>query len=74
MAGLQTSEFQTKVATALDMKGSWKKHADLVYSVLRKAVEAWATVEQADKFRRVKSRAKGAVAQVGSAKEKKQLQ
>ena len=45
MAGLHPPEFKTKVATALNMKESWKEHPDLVYSVVREAVEAWATVE-----------------------------
>ena len=44
---------------------------DLVDSVARKAAEAWTTVEQADKLRRVQSRSKGAVARVGSDKEEK---
>ena len=61
-AGLHPPEFKTKVATARDMKGSWKEHPDLVYSVAREAAEAWATVEHADKLRRVQSRRKGAVA------------
>ena len=69
VAGLNPPEFKTKVATALDMKGSLKEHRDLVYSVAREAAEAWATVEQAGKLRRVQSRPKGAVARVGSAKE-----
>ena len=72
VAGLHPPEFKTKVATALDMKGSWREHPYLVYSVAREAAEAWATVEQADKLRRTQSRAKGAVARVGSAKEEKQ--
>ena len=42
-----------------------------MYSVVREAVQAWATAEQADKLRRVQSRPKGVVAQVGSAKEEK---
>ena len=63
-----------EVATALDMKGSWKENPDLVFSVVREAAEAWATVEQADKLSYVRSRAKGAVARVGSAKEEKQLE
>ena len=42
-----------------------------MYSVAREAAEAWATVEQADKLRRVQSRPKGAVARVGSAEEEK---
>ena len=42
-----------------------------MYSVARETVEAWATVEQADKLRCVQSRPKGAVARVGSAKEEK---
>ena len=33
VAGLHPPEFKTKVVTALDMKGSWKKHPDLVFSV-----------------------------------------
>ena len=33
MAGLHPREFRTKVTTALGMKGSWKEHPDLVYSV-----------------------------------------
>ena len=69
VAGLHPPEFKTKVATALDMKGSWKEHSDLVYSVAREAAGACATVEQADKLRRVQSRENGAVARVGSAKE-----
>ena len=40
-------------------------------SVSREAAEAWATVEQEDKLRCVQSRAKGAVARVGSAKEER---
>ena len=72
MAELHPPEFKTKVATALDMKGSWKEHPDLVYSVAREAAEAWATVEQTYKLRRVQYRPKGAVAQVDSAKEKKE--
>ena len=71
MAGLHPPEFKTKVATALGMKGSWKEHPDLVYSVAREGAEAWATVEQANKLRCFQSRPKGAVAQVGSAKEEK---
>ena len=69
VAGLNPTEFRTKVATAPDMKRCWKEHPELVYSVSRKATEGWATVEQADKFRRVQSCPKGALAQVGSAKE-----
>ena len=68
MAGLHTPEVETKVAAVLDMKGSWKEHPDLVYSVARKAAEAWTTVEQADKLRYVHSRVKGTVARVGNAK------
>ena len=55
VAGLSPPKFKTKVATALDMKGCWKAHPDLVYSVAREAAEAWATVEQADKLRSVHS-------------------
>ena len=29
--GLDLTEFKTKVANALDMKGCWKEHPDLVY-------------------------------------------
>ena len=39
VAGLNPPEFETKVATALDMKGCWKAHPDLVYSVAREAAE-----------------------------------
>ena len=60
-----------EVATALAIKGGWKEHQDLVYSVAREAAEPWATVEQADKLRRVQSHTKGAVVRVGSAKEEK---
>ena len=67
-----THIFTTKVATALNMKGCWKEHPDLVYSVAREVAETWKTVEQADKLRRVQSRPKGAVARVGSAKEEKE--
>ena len=70
VAGFNPPELKTKMATFLDMKRSWKKHPDLVYSVAREAVEAWTTVEQADKLRRVQSRPKVAVARVGSDKEK----
>ena len=70
VAGFSPPEFKTKMATFLDMKGSWKEHPDLVYSVAREAVEAWANVEQVDKPRRVQSRPKVAVARVGSEKEK----
>ena len=69
VAGLNPPKFQAKIATALDMKECCKEHPDLGYSVAREAAEAWATVEQADKLRRVQSRPKGAVARVGSAKE-----
>ena len=41
-----------------------------MYSVRREAVEAWVTVEQADKLSRVQSLPKCDVARVGSAKEK----
>ena len=68
MARLHPPEFKTKVATALDMEGSWKEHPDLMYSVAREAAEAWATSAEADKLRRVQSRAKSAVARVGSAR------
>ena len=71
VAVLKLSELLTEVATALDIKGCWKEHPDLVYTVAREAAEAWATIEQADKFRRVQSHPKGAVARVGSAKEEK---
>ena len=71
VARLHSPEFKTKVATALDLKGSWKEYPDLVYSVAREAAEAWATIEQADKLRRVQSRPKGAIARMGSAKEEK---
>ena len=71
VAWLNPPEFKTKVVTALDLKVGWKEHQDLVYSVAREAAEAWATVEQADKLRRVQSRPKGALARVGSAKEEK---
>ena len=71
VAGLHPPEFNTKVATALDMKWSSKEHPDLVYSVAQEGAEAWATVEQVDKLRRVQSRAEGAVARMGSAKEEK---
>ena len=74
VAGLNPSEFKSKVATALGMKGSWKEHPNLVYSVAREGAEAWATVEQADMLRRVQFCAKCAVARVGSDKEKKQLE
>ena len=30
MAGLHTPDFTIKVETALDMKGSWKVHSDIV--------------------------------------------
>ena len=59
---------------ALDMKGSWKEDPDLVYSIAQEATEAWESVEQADKLRRVQSRAKGAVARAGSARWQKQLE
>ena len=39
-------------------------------SVAQEAAEAWPTVEQADKLRRVQSRVKGDVARVGSTKER----
>ena len=71
VAGLHLPGFKAKVATALDLKESWKGHPDLVYSVSQEAPEAWATVDQTDKLRRVQFRAKGAVARVGSAKEGK---
>ena len=71
VAGLYPPEFKTKVAISLDMKGSWTEHPDAMYSVAREGVEAWETVEQADKLRRVQSRAKGVVARVGSIKESK---
>ena len=71
IAGLHTPEFKTKVVTVLDIRGSWKDHPDLVYSVTREAAETWVTVEQADKVRRVQSRVKGAIARVGSAEEAK---
>ena len=63
VAGLSPPEFRTKVATALDMKGCWTEHPDLVYTVAREATEAWATG--------VQFRSKGAVVRVGSAKEEK---
>ena len=69
VAGSNPPEFKTKVATACDMKGCWKEHLDLVYSVAREAAEAWAIVEQANKLRRIQSRPKGTVARVGSPKE-----
>ena len=53
------------------MKGCWKEHPDLVYSVAREAVGAWATVEQADKLRGIQSCPKGAVARADNAKEEK---
>ena len=71
VARLNPPKFETKVATALGMKVCWKEHPDLVYSVARKTAEAWATVEQADKLRRVQSRPKDAGTRVGSAKEEK---
>ena len=71
VVGLSPPEFKTKVATALDMKGCWKEHPDLVYSVTQEAAEAWANVEQADKLRYVQSRPKDTVARVGSAKKEK---
>ena len=72
MAGLDPPEFKTKVATDLDMKGCWKEHPDLVYSVVQEASEVWATVEQVDKLHRVQPCPKGAVAQVGNTKENKE--
>ena len=60
---------RTKIATDLDMKGSWKVHRELVYSVAPEAAEAWATVKQADTLRRIQPRRKDAVERVGSAKE-----
>ena len=39
-AGLHPTKFKTKIATALDMKGCWKKHPDLVHSIAREAAEA----------------------------------
>ena len=51
--GVTPPEFKTKVATALDIKRSWKEHPNIVHLVLRQAVDAWETVEQADKLRRV---------------------
>ena len=42
-----------------------------MYSVVREAAEAWTTVEQTEKLRRLQSRPKRAVARVGSAKEAK---
>ena len=72
MTGLSSPEFKIKVMTALDMKGDWKGHLDLVYSVAREETEVWATLEQADKLRHVQSRAKGAVAPPGSAKKEKE--
>ena len=72
VAGLNPPEFKTKVATALDMKESWKEHPDLVYSVAREAAEAWAAVEHADKLRRVQSRPKGAVARTVPRRENEQ--
>ena len=71
VVGLHPVEFIAKVATALDMKGGWDEHPDLVYSIAREAAEAWASVAHADKLRRAQSRPKGAVARVGSAKEEK---
>ena len=64
VAGLNPPEFKTKVAPAFDMKGCWKEHPDLVYLIAREAAEAWTTVVQVDKLRRVKSRPKRAVARV----------
>ena len=69
VAGLYPPEFKIKVTTALDVKGSWKEHPDLVHLVSREGVKVWAIVEQADKLRRVQSYANGAVARVGSTKE-----
>ena len=71
MAGLYPPEFETKVATVLDLQGCWKDHPDIVHLVAREAAEGGATVEQTDKLRRVQSRPKGAIARVGSAKEEK---
>ena len=71
VAELNLPEFKTKVATALDMKGSWKEDPDIVYSVAREAAEGWETVEQANKIRRAQSRTNGTVARVGSAKDRK---
>ena len=51
MVGLHPPEFKAKVATALEMKGSWKEHPDLLYSVAREVAEAWETAEQADRLR-----------------------
>ena len=45
VAGLDPPEFETTVATALDMKKGWKENPDLVYLVARGAAEAWVTVE-----------------------------
>ena len=53
VAGLYSPELKTKVATTFNIKSRWKEHLDLVYSVSQKAAEAWATVEQTDKLRRV---------------------
>ena len=39
VAGLHQPGFKTKVATALDMKVSWKELPDLVYSFAREAAE-----------------------------------
>ena len=72
VAKLNSPEFKTKIATALDIKGSWKEHPDLVYSVVREAPEVWASVQQADKLRHVQSRPKGAVARVSSAQKGKE--
>ena len=69
VAGLHSPEFKIKVATALDIKGGWKEHPDLMYLVSREGVKVWAIVEQADKLRRVQSYANGTVARVSSAKE-----
>ena len=71
VAELSPREFRTEVATALDIKGCWKEHPGVVYSVAQEAAEAWATVEQAGKLRRVQSRLKCIVERVGSAKEEK---
>ena len=71
VAGVQLPEIKTKIATAVDIKGSSKEHPDLLNSVAREAAEAWAIVEQANKLCRVQFRAKDAVARMGEAKKKK---
>ena len=71
VAGIKPPELKTKVINMLSLTENWKDDPDVVFEVLRKAADAWTTVEMADETREKLRKRQGGGNNGNSAKARK---